>query len=152
MYCEIPDITKDLDESILIDLINDENRETSEIDLTNSEDVATARAIEQIVAADTEIDTYLRARYSLPLSSTPDRLKQISKDITIYNLYKRRHTLDMPESIVELYKMRIKELRDIQKGIVDLGVENEPQLQSDEVKTNKDSDDKLFTDDVLDNY
>jgi len=153
MYCEINDITKDLNKTILFELINDENRDTDLIDLDDENDVATARAIEQITAADVEIDTYLRSRYDLPITGTiPERLKQISKDISIYNLYKRRHKTDMPEDIVGFYKDRIKDLKEIQKGSIDIGVPEAPQNMADEIKVNKTSEDKVFSDDLLDQY
>jgi len=153
MYSTITDILKDLDKSILIQLIDDENRGSDLIDLDDENDVATARAIEQINAADDEIDTYLRSRYELPIIvAIPRRLVQISKDISIYNLYKRRHKTDMPEDIVAFYKDRIKELQSVQKGTIDLGVPEAPQNMADEMKTNKTADDKVFTDDVLDKY
>lgn len=139
---------KDLDESQLVELSDDENRGESTIDFSDETDPATVRVLEQIDSASEEIDGYLRSAYSLPFTEVPERVKQICKDISIYNLYKRRQRTDMPESLTSIYKARITELKDIQKGIISLGIES-TQTDTSEFHTNKTEDDKVFTKDVL---
>lgn len=151
-YCTINDITKDLSKEILIELTNDDNKDTDFVDFEDANDQVVINANEQINAADDEIDSYIRARYTLPIVNIPERLKQISKDISIYNLYKRRHRQDMPEGIVNIYKDRIKELLNIQAGKIDIGVPEAPQNMAGEIKVNKTASDKIFTDDVLSQY
>jgi len=159
MYSNIADLLKDNDENIIKDFVNDENRTKSLIVLDatdpnyDANDVAVLRIDEQITAADDEIDSYLRGRYDLPLASVPGRIKQISKDIAIYNLYKRRQRDSMPDSIVSIYKERLKELEKIRSGKIDLGIEStEVKSSSGIFRTNKKSTDKMFPTSTLDNY
>lgn len=159
MYSSIADLLKDNNENLIKDFVNDENADKSTIilDVTDgsydANHVAVLRINEQITAADDEIDSYLRGRYDLPLASVPGRIKQISKDIAIYNLYKRRQRDSMPDSIVAIYKERLKELDKIRSGGIDLGVEStEVKSSSGVFKTNKKSTDKVFPSSTLDNY
>ena len=78
-YCTQDDILDQVDESVLIQLTDPDG---AAID----EDVVT-RAIED---ADATIDSYCQGRYTIPLSPVPDKIRQISVDITIYNLFSRR--------------------------------------------------------------
>lgn len=152
MYSTIPDLLKDVSKNELVDLVNDENRDYSLVDLNVPEDFCTARILEQISSADAEIDGYIGSRYKLPLSTIPSRLVQISKDIAIYNSYKRRHRLDMPDSIVSIYKMRIDELKGIQKGTVSLDVPEQPQSMASEIKVNKKAEDRIFNKDLMSRF
>jgi phage gp36-like protein len=45
---------------------------------------------EAIEKADAEIDSYLGARYAVPLSPVPARVKGLSVDLAIFHLYSRR--------------------------------------------------------------
>lgn len=143
MYCEVADILNDLSKDELISLLNDENRQKSAIDLTDEQDLVVFRCNEQISISGNEIDGYLRSRYSMPLSPVPARIKQICKDIAIYNCYKRRMRLDMPESIVRIYGERIKELINIQKGLINLEVT--PPDDNAEIIINKTESDRIFS-------
>lgn len=153
MYCSIDDILKDFSKTDLIQLANDENRSESSIDLNNASDACTIRILEQIQAADDEIDGYLRSKYTLPLVSVPQRIRQLSKDISIYNVYKRRHRLDMPDTLVGLYKMAVSELDQIRKGFVSLE-SNSPSetIEASEIRCNKTQKDKIFNSSLLGSY
>jgi phage gp36-like protein len=145
MYCTIEDLIKETDKNLLIDLVNDENEPQENINLLDENDIRSQRIREQILNADEEINAYLRQRYKLPLTNVPSLLKSISKDITIYNLYKRRHRLDMPESIVNIYKDKVKLLEKIQNGMVRLGIEEDNQEKNNTFfKTNKKPEDRIF--------
>ncbi len=152
MYCTIEDLLKDIDKNLLIDLVNDENRLYLNINLTNADDDCAVRINEQIAAASIEIDGYIANRYVIPFDEVPDRLKQMAKDITIYNCYKRRHRLDMPDSIISIYKMRVDELKGMQKGTVSLGMPGKDEGMSAEVKVNKKPEDREFGKDLLSGY
>ncbi len=149
MYCSINDILKDIDEAELIRLADDENRGEA-VDLSDANEPAVIRINEQINAADDEIDGYLRAAYSLPFDKTPERIKQISKDISIYNLYKRRYRMDMPESVNQIYKQRLDELKAIGSGKILLDItQTEANEQPSQFHSNKTDADKIFTKDLL---
>jgi phage gp36-like protein len=152
MYCTIEDLLKDIDKNLLIDLVNDENRSYLSVDLSQPDDICSARLNGQISAAGIEIDGYIASRYIIPFDETPARLTQIAKDITIYNCYKRRHRLDMPDSIVSIYKSRVEELKGIQKGTISLGLPGKSEEMSSEVKVNKRPEDREFGKDLLSGY
>lgn len=73
------------------------------------------RALE---AADGEIDSYLGARYTLPLSSVPVILRDAAIDIARYRLHDR----GMPDLVTENYKHRIAWLRDVAAGRASVGL------------------------------
>jgi len=153
MYCSINDILNDIGLNEIIELTNDENRAFDQINLSDQNDAVVKRINEQILSADEEINGYLRSRYSLPLTVIPERIKTISKEIAIYNLYKRRHRLDMTDSIVSIYKSKIDELNKIQKGFIVLEIQ---QITSEsgrgELRTNKTSVDRIFNKDLLSRF
>ena len=151
MYCSLTDILNDISQDEVIRLTNDENDELEDIDLTDEDDVRVVRVAEQIRSADEEIDGYLRSRYMLPFTTTPGRLLTISKDISIYNLYKRRFRLELPESIVAIYRQRISELEKIQRGVISLDIPTADEPES-EIVINKSSGDRLFPKDTLSQY
>jgi phage gp36-like protein len=106
-----------------------------------------------IAAADELINGFLRGRYTLPLASTPPLLKDLSVDIAVYKLYDRRFSANMPDSIRAKYDNAVKLLVMVQKGTVELGVADPAETDGGgSYQTNKTSDDRTFTKDVLDSY
>jgi phage gp36-like protein len=73
-----------------------------------------ATVTEAIAKADAEIDSYLWAVFTLPLSSTPARVKSLSEDIAIYYLYVRRSTV--PEARQKAYDDAIAFLKLVAAG------------------------------------
>lgn len=73
------------------------------------------RALE---AADGEIDSYLAARYTLPLASVPTILRDCAIDIARYRLHDR----GVPDLVKDAYKDRIAWLLNVSKGIASLGI------------------------------
>lgn len=148
MYCSLDDIQKQVSENTLIQLTDDD--QVGEIDLIIVE--------EAIIYSETLIDGYLRGRYTLPVNniSSPnssDILKIIAVDLSIYRLYSRRFQTDTPDSISEKYKISIRILEQIQKGIISLGVETAgtaPELG--EYRTNKTFKDREFSQAMLNEY
>lgn len=147
-YCTIADILNIIPEPELIRLTNDNPCSSSVIDTNRFEAVSTT--------TDSLIDGYLRARYRLPLKSTPKFIKQIAIDIYAYRLYSRRPH-DIPEHIKENYKIAIANLREIQKGNLlceDAGENPEsdiPPMKS-TIRTNKRTQDRIFSADVMRAY
>ncbi len=141
-YCTLTDIKKLLPEEILIQLTDDED----------IEQVNQTRIDEAIDQADSEIDSYCGGKYSVPFSTTPDIVKKISVDISIYNLYSRR-VEEIPETRATRYKNAIRQLEGIAKGMISIGEDPEPTaLSNDGIKTNKTSDDRTFTKDKLNGF
>ena len=78
--------------------------------------------------ADAEIDSYLGARYSLPLAETPAILVRIACDVA---LYRGAHTVDaLTEEILQRYEDAIELLEKIVEGKAALGLDD-PQPEAD---------------------
>jgi phage gp36-like protein len=67
--------------------------------------------------ASAEIDSYLAARYALPIASPPAAVKRVCIDIAMYHLSGNRTT----EEVEKRYKNAVSWLRDIAKGLATLG-------------------------------
>lgn len=137
-YIDITKLSEYIDTKELLRLTDDGNTGTIDQNKINL-------AIEN---AGSEMDSYLRDIYRVPLESPlPGELEGIVADITIYNLYKRRMQLDMPESITDIYKNAIARLEKIRKGIITINL-----IKSDTegfIKINKTDNDRLFPKDGL---
>jgi len=108
----------------------------------NTGSVNSERLNKAIEDAESEFESYLRGVYDEALPSPlPDMLVQIICDITIYNLYKRRMRLDMPESIIKIYEDAVDKLLKIRKGLISI-------IERDEddgfIKINKDVSSRIF--------
>lgn len=104
------DILDQLDEDSLIQLTDDEDAGT----------VDTDKVTRAIADADSTIDSYCQDRYSIPLSPVPDKIRQISVDIAIYNLFSRRGDT-APDIRIERHKEAIKFLEQVNAGKIKLG-------------------------------
>lgn len=147
-YCTLEDITVVIPERELIDLTNDNPRESSVIDVNRFEAVS--------ITVDSLINGYLRARYKLPLKTTPEFIKQIAIDICAYRLYCRRPH-KMPDHVKENYEIAIKNLQDIRKGnllcedVTEDPDSDIPPVQS-SIRINKRTKDRIFNDCVMNCY
>lgn len=128
-YCSFSDIISTIPNDALIQLTNDYGGKT----------VMSDKITEAINYTDNIIDGYLRGRYNLPLSSTPDELKYIAIDFTVYRLYSRRHYGSVPENIKERYSDVEKRIKEIQNGTYSLGIEDTDEISNILMKTNKTS-------------
>lgn len=102
-YCTEDDLLNRVDEDTLSELTSDSGGVDSDV---------VARAIS---AADEEIDSYLAVRYTLPFSATPERVRDLSVDIAVYNLYGRRDT-DIPENRKNRYRDAVAFLHRLAEG------------------------------------
>jgi phage gp36-like protein len=132
MYCTIEDIRRYVSEERLTELTDDTS--------TGTVDIAIVDGI--ITDAADEVNSYLQARYTVPLASVPRFISQLTIDIAIYRLYKRRFAMEMPESLDRSYQSALKNLRLIQKGDVSIGAvvsegEQSPAAPAMNVLTNK---------------
>ncbi len=83
--------------------------------------VAVERALDD---ASAEIDTYVAAKYNLPLSETPQVLLRLCVDIAMYRLPSdQAATLELHR---DRYKDAIALLRDISSGKASLGLDTPP--------------------------
>ncbi len=104
------DILDQLDEVVLIELTDDAGAGVVDTDKV-------ARAIED---ADATIDAYCQERYTIPLSPVPDKIRSVSVDIAIYNLYSRRDDT-VPDVRKDRHKENIRFLEMVAAGKIKLG-------------------------------
>lgn len=142
MYCTLFDLLAVVQEADLVQLTDDDGQ-----GVIDEEKAAAA-----IAAAEDLVDGYLRGRYTLPLDPIPKLVTRIAVDISLFNLYKRRLSLKMPESLEKSFDNSMKVLGQIQSGKVSLGVDTGTSTGPGEFKTNKRSEDRAFTRDVMDKF
>lgn len=110
-YCGQTDILNQIDATLLLQLTDDAGVGAIDADIVT-------RAIED---ADATIDSYCQDRYAIPLSPVPPKIRQISVDIAIYNLYSRREDV-VPDIRKEKNQAAIKFLERVSDGKIQLGV------------------------------
>lgn len=114
-YCTIEDIKALLPEADLVQLTDDEGAGT----------INAQRLEEAIAQADADIDSYLSAKYTVPLTPVPAVAKKLSVDIAVYNLYSRRLE-GIPETRSDRYKNAVRMLEGMAKGTISVGAETAP--------------------------
>lgn len=149
-YSTLETVKKKIDLRSLLQLLNDEVRDEADIDLEDTADIVVIRFNDAADAAQAEIDPYLVGRYTLPFATTPRRVIDLSDDLTIFNIHKRRGSV--PDDVRKDKDAAVKSLVEISKGNADLGIASEPQNLSNEITTNKTASDKIFNKDLLDRY
>jgi len=105
--------------------------------------VVAAVVTRAIADADEEIDSYAGVRYSLPFSTTPNRVRTLSVDIAIYNLYSRRR--GAPEDRKARYERVIQFLKDVATGKAVLDVPDPANDTDDGVETSSVKTDRVFS-------
>lgn len=132
-YSVQADILNQLDEETLIQLTDDPG--DGEVD----DDVVT-RAIAD---ADATVDSYCQGRYVLPLSPVPAKVRQVSVDIALYNLYSRRGDT-APDIRKDRHKEAIRWLEKVAEGKVKLGADT-PASDNTAQSVEIESEDRAFT-------
>jgi phage gp36-like protein len=107
-YSTVEDLKNYLPASQLVEMTDDSD--TGEIGLEKLNDV--------IRRADDLIDSFLRGRYPLPLTTIPSFIHDISTKLASYFLFKRALILTLPEPVKEDYENCLDILMKIQKGQV----------------------------------
>ena len=104
------DVLGAISEDTLIQLTDDDNLGM----------VDDAKVDQALTRADMEVNGYCGKRYQVPFSPVPDFVKALALDIAIYNLHCRKS--NVPPSRKERRDNAVKNLEQIAKGIVTLGV------------------------------
>lgn len=115
-YCTQSDLTKAYASDVLVRMTDD----------TGAGSVVTAVVDWAISVADAEIDAYLAAKYSVPMSPVPARVKDLCVDITWYHLFSRRGLeaeRDPDANVLRRYSAAVAFLRDVAKGLAALGAD-----------------------------
>lgn len=79
---------------------------------------------EAISGAGAEVDSYLGVRYSVPLASTPDRIRDVCITLAWYRLALGRDSVS--ESIRKAYEDAIRWLEGVAAGRFSIGVDPAP--------------------------
>lgn len=117
-YCAQTDLDKVLAPATFVQLADDD-----------SDGIPDAAVVTEAIAqADAEIDGYLGARYTIPVSPVPALLRQLSTAISVWRLYGHRRLAN--ERARQDYDDAIKKLEAIAKGVMVL-----PATTSGEVAT-----------------
>ncbi|EPB9486910.1 gp436 family protein [Citrobacter farmeri] len=117
MYCTLADLLEQMPEQTLIQLTN----ENVGFDAPPPVDVTVVDSC--IRYADELIDAHLRGRYTLPLAEVPTVLRDIAITLSRYRLYARRPEGAMPETVKDDNKEARRQLEDIRKGHLTLGMQ-----------------------------
>ncbi len=141
IYCTLDDILAKIPRQNLLQLTDDEGVGDINQDRVNA----------AITEAQTVIDGFLTSRYEMPLTSVPALINHLAVDLAIYSIYSRRMETDMPPAMQDRHDSAMKLLLQIQKGVVQLGIETTQSAPGD-YKTNKTPLDRVFTSDRMDKY
>lgn len=98
--------------------------------------------------ADAEINPYLQARYTLPLSSTPRVLLNFACDVARYRLHGDRVT----EPLRTRYKDAIAFLMSVSRGQADLGLDEDSEATTITGGIQYSGPDRVFTEDTLKDF
>jgi phage gp36-like protein len=114
--------------------------------------IDTARVTEAITQAGHEIDGYCRKQYSVPFATTPPIIEKLATDLAGYYLFRRRLAeVGIPEDVQTLRDQAVKQLEQISKGTLELGIEPPPASSSGVVATSM-GPAALFTADTLEDF
>jgi len=140
MYSSQSDLEKRIDPQLLCALTDDD------ADGLADEPVIAAA----IADADGLIDTYLRARYTVPFDPVPDTVRSISAAVAIYFLLTRRHEI-VPVEHLKRHEAAVQLLDHLARGAIALGA-GQPSASPHLPQSNREPDDRTFDADSLESY
>jgi len=141
-YSTQTDLSNAVGEPVLIKLTNDTGGKSVDTDVLSA----------IIADVDDEIDSYLRNRYTLPLTrSTPGMINRIAVAMGVYYLYTRRPNIaGLPQMVKDNHDKVMGQLQKISSGHINPNI-TEP--GDDRIfVTNKASTDRKFTTTELNKY
>jgi len=138
-YSTQADLLNQLTQAELVQLTDD----------AGSGSVDSAKVDAALTAASATIDAYAGARYSLPLQ-TSEKVKQLCVDLAIYELEKRRRRVR--EATLAARDAALSFLRDLARGRAVLDQPAGAQPQASEADVKKTEQDRIFSDDNLQNF
>lgn len=117
-----------------------------------TDDAGTGQAdtavVDQVIAeAEAEVDAYLAARYTLPLTTVPAVVKRIAVDLAVWALYTRRKLTD--EAVNARHKQAQRLLEAMARGTVSLGLPAATAPAESGPTGTKTADDRVFTAETL---
>lgn len=171
-YCDFEDIAGRITVRTIVELTDDEKLALG-LDFTKAPaplivDAVAAnseidtRVSQAIADADTTVNTYVRKQAQTPVrintgsastpANTPQTIRQISIQLSIFNLYaRRRGEFELPEFVVMGRKESIHQLEGINRGNIDIGDQPQP-ADSDVVLSSVGQADAVFTASKLEDF
>ena len=141
-YCTQADVEKVETAAQVIQLTDDAN--SGAIGLSNFNDA--------VAKADGLVDAYLRGHVpELPIPApVPSIIKEISTELTVYNLYLRRYSANVPDSITKRKASALTQLEKIASGKISLTDAQQSDVAAGNVKV--DTQERIFPREVMDQY
>ena len=140
MYCSQSDLEKRIDPQLL--------RALSDDDADGLADEAVIAAA--IADADALIDTYLRARYTVPFDPVPEAVRSISAAMAIYFLLTRRREI-VPAEHLKRYEAAVQLLDHLARGQIALGA-GQPSASPHLPQSTREADERTFDAESLGNF
>lgn len=134
------DILEEIDEITLIELTQDD---------PDGDEVVESKVTRAIENADSLIDGYSGKKYAIPLSPVPKLIRAISVDLAICSLYTGRE--GVPEDRQKACDNATQQLKDIAKGLLTLGVQPAPAVNTAQAAKNN-SKTRIFDRDKMIGY
>lgn len=85
-------------------------------DDVNGSVIDATKVTDAIERAEDRIDAYLRGRFEVPLDPVPPIIKRIATSLAVFELYSRKLTILIPETVETLKKEADMDLKRIQNG------------------------------------
>lgn len=141
-YCTTADLTAAISTAQVAQLTDDTGGIT-----INATHVTAA-----IDKADKYINLVLRGTHTVPFTTTPEPIGEISVDLSIRALYERRPDLEVSEGFKDRWKRSEKVLDRIAKGEIKIDDSTSFRNTASVWGTNKTTADKVYTDTELDKF
>lgn len=104
-------------EADIKEIISDEDLIQLTDDVAPVDTIDSALVSAAIDRADNKINGYLRGKQNpLPLSPVPPLIKDISVSLAVFQLYRRRPNVEIPDPVERDLKMAVKDLEGIRDG------------------------------------
>lgn len=114
-YCSVQDLIDRCGSLAIVQLSNPDD--------STAETVDEAVVNRAILDACGEMDGYIGVRYTLPLTEIPNQLRTLAIDLALYRLGLLLRTGGDLEAIKDRYDDGIRFLRDMVKGLANLGLD-----------------------------
>ncbi|MCK5099792.1 MAG: DUF1320 domain-containing protein [Desulfobacteraceae bacterium] len=133
-YCTREDIDGKITEAELIRLTDESG--TGLVDYTKVDNA--------ITEAEAEVDSYCAKRHAVPFQPpVPSMIVKVCKDIAVYNTWSLKNAA--PEDCEDRYARAVAYLKNVAKGIVDLGTGSTEEVDDGGPESIKSASDKIFT-------
>ena len=111
-----------------------------------------AHVTDAITKADRYIDLHLRGTHTVPFTTTPEPIGQISVDLAVRYVYERRPNTEATESLKDRWTRAEKLLEKIARGIIKIDDSTSFRNTASIWDTGVTTDNTVYTDDYFDKF